>query len=203
LNMEVLGVVLAGGSSSRFGDRDKTVVEVGDEPMVSRAVHTLEPAVDRLVVSCRTEQRGRLESALEDTAGNVSFVYDPVPDTGPAGGLRASVEGADEGVTAVMASDMPLVPSRVIRSLLDELDEGVDCAVPVVGGHPQPLAAVYRTTPLREYLRETDEQAVLSTVNSLNCRTVDAERWGTELFINVNTAKDLTRARNSVCRNGG
>lgn len=60
------GVVLAGGFSTQFGDRDKALATADGDPMLARVVDRLNRIVDEVVVSCRRAQREEFERASAD-----------------------------------------------------------------------------------------------------------------------------------------
>lgn len=144
------GVVLAGGYSRRFGERDKALAEVGGDPMLTRVVSRLGAATDTVVVNCRSEQRAPFERALGAVDPEVRFAVDPVPDEGPLFGLATALETTGAGYVAVAACDMPgLDPDFV--GFLFERARGRDAAVPRLrDGHSKPVQAVYRREAIRE-----------------------------------------------------
>jgi molybdopterin-guanine dinucleotide biosynthesis protein A len=85
---------------------------------------------------------------------------DPAEGRGPlqgiAVGLSATAEHAD--VTFVCATDLPFLHPVFVRRVLAAVDDGVDVALPVARGLPQPMAAAYRTSlaPLAQKLVEAD-----------------------------------------------
>mgnify|MGYP006272774449 CR=1 FL=1 len=144
------GVVLAGGYSTRFEGADKALATVDGRPMLARVVDRLAGVVDRVVVSCRADQRPAFEAALGAVDGTpVEFVLDPEPDGGPLAGLAASLAAVESTYTAVVACDMPFIDPDFV-SVLFERAAGHDAAVPELDdGHLQPTQAVYRADALR------------------------------------------------------
>lgn len=141
-------VVLAGGRSRRFAGGDKSLAELGGEPLVGRVVDRLDPVVDDIVVSCRSAQVSALREVLEG-GPQVRFAPDPVLDRGPVAGMAAGLRAANAPVAAVVACDLPALDSGFVGSLFDDLEGGADAAVPVLEDRRQPLCAVYRCPPAR------------------------------------------------------
>lgn len=134
-------VVLTGGYSCRFGDREKAIAELDGEPLIRRVTERVADAVDEVVINCRREQREGIETALSGLEYRVAV--DPVPGRGPVAGVRTGCRLARGTWTFVTACDMPFLEPVVVRSLFAGVDaEGV---VPHVDGRPRPLAGVYRT----------------------------------------------------------
>ena len=60
-------------------------------------------------------------------------------------GLYSGLRAVATPLATSTACDMPFVSITLLRALLDLADE-YDAVVPVIGGRPEPLHAVYRTT---------------------------------------------------------
>jgi molybdenum cofactor guanylyltransferase len=94
---------------------------------------------------------------LPDLPAGVEVVADPVEGLGPMRGLATGLAALDgRAATAfVCSTDLPFLHPALVRRVLREFaDPEVDVAMPVTGGHRQPLAAGYRTAlaPLVEEL---------------------------------------------------
>ncbi|MXR39954.1 NTP transferase domain-containing protein [Halobaculum sp. WSA2] len=132
--MSRYAVVVAGGRSTRFGDRDKAVADLAGTPMIRRVADRVADATDRLVVNCRSDQREAIEDAMAGYPNPVRYAEDPEPDEGPTAGirtgLRAAEAWADDDGTAdgrdaaafVVACDMPFVDPALVAALFDRLD---------------------------------------------------------------------------------
>jgi len=116
----LLGAVLAGGESRRFGS-PKALARFRGEPLARRAARVLGEVCSRVVVA------GRVDGLEPDP--QVSMVPDRVPGVGPLGGLHAAlvelrdeVGGAtrgDDGDAGVLllGCDMPLVGPTLVRAV--------------------------------------------------------------------------------------
>lgn len=145
------GVVLAGGYSTRFGERDKALAPVDGDPMLVRVVRRLAAVTDTVFVNCRQDQHAAFERTLADAdlSATTEFALDEVPDRGPLAGLETALERVDADLTAVVACDMPWVDPTLLDLLFERVD-GHDAAVPEQpDGQLQPVQAVYRTEPMR------------------------------------------------------
>ena len=83
------GVVVAGGRSTRMGDREKAVVEVAGRPLVARVAEALSAVADELVVNCRPDQRDAIATALQ--GHDPVFAIDEDPDRGPVAGIATGL----------------------------------------------------------------------------------------------------------------
>ncbi len=134
-------VVLAGGRSSRMGE-PKAGLEWHGSTLLRRVAGLVARGVDGPVVVVRAPGQ-----ALPALPSAVEVVEDAVPARGPlegiATGLAALQDRAEHAF--VCSTDLPLLHPAYVRALA-RAGQGVDVALPVVGGHRQPLAACYRTS---------------------------------------------------------
>lgn len=196
------GVIVAGGRSTRFGDVDKATVRVDGVPMIRRVADGLAPAVDELVVNCRRKQRPAFETVLSGL--DVRFAEDPILDRGPVAGLRTGLQATTAEYAAVVACDMPFVPT----SLLDHLfaaSRTNSGAVPEVGSEPQPFPAVVHVRAAQTACTDAfvSRRGRLCDVVDVLGPVVVPERTVTAYadplaLRNINTRADLREARVSV-----
>lgn len=143
------GLVLAGGRSTRFLGGDKALATLGGRPLVCHAAAAVAPAVDELVVNCRSDQRDDLTAALVGVDdAPVRFAVDPVPDEGPVAGLLTGLRHARGRYTAVVGCDQPCLRTATLAGLFDRA-AGTAGAVPTVDGRRAALGGVYRTAAAR------------------------------------------------------
>ena len=148
-------VVIAGGRSTRFGDRDKAVAPLAGTPMVRRVADRLVGPTDRLVVNCRADQREAIADALDGYPNPVRYAEDENPDQGPMAGIRTGLRGVDgwggpDALAFVVACDMPFVDPALVSHLFDRAADH-DAAVPRLDDEWfQTTQAVYRAGPMAD-----------------------------------------------------
>lgn len=189
---EPVGVVLAGGRSSRMG-RDKATLVVGGRTLARRAADLLGRVCPDVVVA----DRGR------GVVPEVRSVADG-PGAGPAAGLLGAARAAPGRALLALACDLPGVPAGLLGELVALARRtGAHLALPRSPRGPEPLAAVYGP----EALAALDERVAageLTLVGLLERRDLRVallegealERFGdlAEVFRNVNTPEDLDPA---------
>lgn len=119
----VAGIVLAAGSSSRFG-ANKLVAEVGGEPIVRRAArHALDAGLAPVIVVLGFEA-GRVGDALQGLG--VTPVVNPSPADGVHSSMQAGVAQVPDDCAAavVILADMPLVTSVMLAGLVARFRKG-------------------------------------------------------------------------------
>lgn len=166
----ILGVVLAGGLSRRFGS-DKALAELGGQTLIARAVDTLSGWCEHVVVAGR------------ETAPAPTLPDWPRAGMGPLAGLAAALRFAqDEGYEAVLSCgvDAAVLPEDLLRLL----SPGPSCLAeqPVIGLWP--LSCV---PALEELLHEEWPHSLYRFAASIGARAVETS----EPVPNINTPADL------------
>ena len=78
----------------------------------------------------------------------VEVVEDARQGRGPLQGLEAGLRAVGDRAAVAYASstDVPLLHPAFVGRVVAEMDDGIDVALPEVGGYRQPLAAAYRVS---------------------------------------------------------
>jgi len=186
----ILGAVLAGGESRRFG-ASKTLSEVGGLPMASWAIKALKDA--GLFVGVISS-----EDDLEGVLG-VPVRPDLEPGKGPVGGLLTALAWAKErkhtGVF-LLGCDMPLVSVGVVSELLSKMD--ASAAIIPIGLHgAEPLCGFYSLSCFQAVRRVLDSRdnsmhRLLELIQVKEVQLVDTDgvMGPGEAFFNVNTREE-------------
>jgi molybdenum cofactor cytidylyltransferase len=139
--LRVAGVLLAAGTSSRFGDANKLLAPLDGEPLVRHAARTLVEAGLDPLVAVVGHQHDQVAAALDGLGFTV--VTNPLYDDGQATSVRRGVEALDgEAVDAVVFAlgDMPAVDPESVRALVRVYRTGewttLAAAVEGVRGNP-------------------------------------------------------------------
>ncbi len=147
--MSLLGAILAGGGSRRFGS-PKTLARLHGKPLWRVAAERLAPVCDDVVAV--VNHPGVAQAVALET------LPDRRPLLGPLGGIDAALARARRGGQAgalVLAVDMPWVETAALRSLADAWREHrrvcLPRAGPPFGFHP--LCGVYPNTTLGPLVR--------------------------------------------------
>ena len=192
---DCLAVIMAGGDSQRMG-RDKASLVLGEQTLMQRVAEIMQVVFPQVVVSVRTP---RADVALPQ-------VCDAFSDVGPLAGLCAGLDYASQnGVPWIfaVATDMPFVRPALIEQLAN-YRSGVDAVVPLVDGHPQPLAAFYSIDALpavralatgegKRSLRAALERLQVAYVHAADLIAADP---GLGSFVDLDTPEDLAKAKN-------
>jgi molybdopterin-guanine dinucleotide biosynthesis protein A len=188
----VVGVVLAGGRSVRFGG-EKAVALLGGRPLLVWAVERLRSVCAEVAVNVRpgTEAEAVARS-LE-----LPVLYDEPGDaTGPLAGVKAGLiwaEARGARSLAVSPCDAPLLPDDLYVRLLEVA--GGDAAMAHTRDGRQPLCALWPVAALptvRAALADGAHPPTWQVLERLGARKVSFD--APEAFANINTRDDLAAA---------
>lgn len=168
--MKILGAILAGGKSSRFGS-DKAVAWVHGKPLMQHAIDGLTPQVDA-IISCGY------------TWPDVEMIADqPEPGLGPLGGLNAALAIAAErqfdSVLSVSVDSFP-IPDDLATLLTKTAPCYVDNHY-TIGNWPASLASA-----LDNHL-EQGHRSMMSWIEKCNATAILGD-WD---ILNINSIRDL------------
>jgi len=180
----VAGVLLAAGTSTRYGEDNKLLQRLDGEPIVRHAARTLVAAdLDRVVVVVG-HGADRVREAVADLP--VAVVDNPEYDRGMGTSVRRGVESIDDADAAVFGlGDMPLVAPATVDRLVEAFRAGAGDPLaasydgergnPVLFGrrHFSALAEVDGDTGGRDLLRTAPDAALVATDDPGVRRDVD------------------------------
>jgi len=148
--MAVHGVVVAGGSSKRFG-RNKLVELVNGSELRHHAISAAASSCETLIV---------VGFELESTYPNVTVIREDPPGSGPFAAVAAGVAALQpepHDVIVALAGDL-VSPGEAIPLLIDALETSSADAAVILDAHHrrQPLLACYRASALLTLFASTD-----------------------------------------------
>jgi molybdenum cofactor guanylyltransferase len=186
---DVVGLVLAGGRSVRFGG-EKAVALLDGRPLLAWAAERLNNVCRSVAVNVRAET----EAEAAAKALGFPTLYDEQGDAlGPLAGVKVGLMWAEEqgaSTLAVSPCDAPLLPDDLYVRLLEQAEGGAALAETSDGR--QPLCALWPVTALpavRAALANGAHPPTWQMLERLGARKVMFER--PEAFANINTRDDL------------
>ena len=192
--MKIVGTVLAGGLSTRMNGPEKTLLAIGNTPLIERVVGRFAEQIAPLIISANGDP-ARFDwlklPVISDTIEGFA---------GPLAGVLASMRWATEHTNAEavlsVAADTPFFPLNYSQKMLENaqpdtirLANSNNRRHPVFGLWPVGLA-----DQLEEFLAAGDRKVMMFVEQYANeliefpCADVDP-------FFNVNSPDDLIKAK--------
>ncbi len=195
----ILGVILAGGQSSRMGGGDKCLLSLGGRPILAHVIDRLRPQVDGLALN-----------ANGDPERFAAFGLPVLPDSvggfpGPLAGVLAGMDwAAGQGAEAIVtaAADTPFFPDDLVRALRTATVAGdTPLAMAMTPGEDGRLdrhpTFGYWPVDLRDDLRAAladGLRKVVAWTEPQGCARAVFHDRVPDPFFNVNTPEDLAAA---------
>ena len=196
--MQIAGLILAGGRSSRMGGTDKTLLPLFGRPLIRQVLERLQPQASPVVINTNA-----------DPSHFASLGVDIIADTiagyqGPLAGILAGLEWAASkpGITHLLsvAGDTPFFPLDLARQLAARAAGRI--AVAASNGRVHPTFALWPVSlrdALAAFLESGDTRRVMTFIEQAGPDVVDfkAEQRGAKTvdpFFNINTPDDLAEA---------
>lgn len=193
----VVGVLLAGGLSRRFGGGDKCLIELSGKSLLERVFERARPQVDDMFLNADGDA-----SRFPDLGLEVSPDIAPGA-VGPLAGVLTAMTWALLNANAVtwvatFATDTPFFPLDLIARLKNAAErDGADIAIARSGGRAHPVFALWSMALIKDLhhgVFEQRERKVMAWAERHKVVFVDFEAEPFDPFFNVNTPDDLKAA---------
>lgn len=188
--MEVTGIILAGGKSSRMGT-DKGLQELSGKPLIYYAIQSLSELCNTIIISTSSDAYQSF---------GYKTVADEIPGIGPMGGIYSALKQSKTEKNLVLSCDLPFVSKELLSFILKN-SEGYQVAVPWQGNqHYEPLCGFYHLSILEQislYIQNNNYKLpdIFEEI-SINRLVINkkSDFYTEELFLNVNSKHDLAIA---------
>jgi molybdopterin-guanine dinucleotide biosynthesis protein A len=178
--MNITGVILAGGKSSRMG-KDKGLIEINQVPMVCFAIDALSKVTPLIYISANNPDYEQFSLPL---------IPDLIPGIGPIGGLQATLSQIKTSHILALSADMPLITPRILQILSDHCKPDSEAIVARHKDKTEPLCAVYSVsilTRVNKQIEKTD-YSLHNLIELLATEFIDfPTEAGIDPFVNINT----------------
>ena len=112
----IVGIVLAGGRSSRMGGNDKCLQPLGGKPMLAHVLARLRPQVSEILVSTNSDRFAGF--GMPVVADNVSGFQGPLAGV-EAGLAWVAVNCPHVAWAVTVPGDTPFIPADLVRRLAE------------------------------------------------------------------------------------
>ena len=195
-NSRILGVVLAGGLSSRMGRCKTQLPHPRGGTFLRHAVSELQRCCNEVAVSLNADQGRTINESMETGHDSITILTDEVDQRGPAEGLRLAIQHAMATTCTgvlIVPVDLPYLPAHELQVLTDTFADQPDQIVAGVGEKTpwriEPLVSVYPVTlqPHIERLVSSDKRSLYRFIEKYPYQAV---RLSARALTNVNQPTD-------------
>jgi len=185
--MQISGLILAGGRSSRMQGNDKGLLNLLDRPMIEHVIQRLEPQVSQILISANRHieqyQKYGYEVLLDD--------YDDY--RGPLAGMSRGLLKSDSEYLLTVPCDGPFLPLDLARRMLKLAQkEGAKAILVFDGQYKQPTYNLLHKDLLPQIVQslQQDENKLGKWLMDHGALKLDCSEQKSA-FININTPADL------------
>jgi molybdopterin-guanine dinucleotide biosynthesis protein A len=174
----IVGLVLAGGRSSRMGE-DKAMLRIDGRSLLERTLAALRAAgAERVAIS----------------GSRAGGIPDRWPGAGPVGGIASAIEGLPDGEWLVVPVDMPWLGNEVLAPLLASRTN----AATHWQDHPLPMRLTMNPSTrdvLADFMTRTGPGCSVSALQQrLGATTLPVDGLDTRWLLNCNTPDEWREA---------
>ena len=196
----MVGLVLAGGLSTRMEGQDKCLLELGGKTLLQRAADKLSAQVGKVAINANSQDAGYQQTGLPVLPDSISGYAGPL--AGVLVGLNwAHSEGADHVIT--VAADTPFFPDDLVdvmqSALINQTGKIAIAETPNTEGRffNHPTFGLWPTA-LRNDLRDALENGVRKVMQWVQTHGVVKATFTADPFdpfFNVNRPEDYLKAQ--------
>ena len=194
----ILGTVLAGGKSQRFGE-DKSQVKLGDKLLIDYILsEVIEEFNEILLVS---------NSSIDfKHSENISVIEDIKKNLGPLGGVLTAMKwikdnNKDYKWISTFPADTPFFKRSILQKFLQDIQPEESKLFFIKSNNTRHNIFGIWSIDLMDKLEEDlnkGERKVELWANSIGVKTINIEFQNEDPFFNINTKEDLEKAKDRL-----
>lgn len=166
--------------------KDKALIELDDQTLLSRAVDFCTTCCDEVLISSDSEAH---------KVDGIITIADEIKDCGPMGGIYSCLKESSNDWNFVLSVDVPYVEQEFVQALLKETND-FEAVIPLHHGKKEPLIALYNKNILTEIeqLLNAESFKMHFLLERLQTHFFDASGFLEKypaLFHNLNSPEDL------------
>ena len=193
--MDITGIILAGGKSSRLG-YPKYEVILNGKNLLEIAISKLQTICQQIIVVSKDSEIATLPTVARNDA--VSSVIEQSKEFHPLIGITEGLKSSSNEANIILACDMPFVRPETLAAL-------IDCPAEIClyryKGRAEPLLGFYKKsclTKIEHESRGTSREArLIDILSKCNLEYIDIADECPD-FLNINTEEDLIDAEKRV-----
>ena len=190
----VLGVVLAGGKSQRFGE-DKSQVKLGDKILIDYILSEIIDEFNEVLVVSNNSINFRKSK-------KISLIQDFKKDLGPLGGVLTAMKwvkdnNKDYQWISTFPVDTPFFKNQILKDFLKNINQDEDKLFFIKSNNTRHNIFGIWSIDLIHKLEEDltrGERKVEFWANSIGVKNIEMEFDNKDPFFNINTKEDLKKA---------
>jgi len=190
----ILGVVLAGGKSQRFGE-DKCQVKLGDKLLIDYILSEIIDAFKEVLLISNNKIK-------YNNSNKISLVEDTKRGLGPLGGILTAMKWIRQNNKnykwiSTFPSDTPFFKKKILNNFLEEIKDYEGKLFFINSNNTRHNIFGLWSIDLLERLEkdlDNGERKVEMWANKIGVKSINMKFENKDPFFNINTKEDLTKA---------
>jgi len=194
----ILGTVLAGGKSQRFGE-DKSQVKLDGKLLIDYILSEIIDEFKEILIVSNSQIKFK-------NSENISLIGDLKKDQGPLGGVLSAMKWAKEKNKdykwiSTFPVDTPFFKKEILQNFLHEINLEESKLFFIKSNNTRHNIFGIWSIDLMEKLEEdlsNGERKVEVWANSVGVKVINMEFLNKDPFFNINTKDDLEKAKQKI-----
>ena len=191
----ILGVVLAGGKSQRFGE-DKCQVKLGDKLLIDYILSEIIDEFKEVLLISNNKIK-------YNNSNKISLVEDTKRGLGPLGGILTAMKWIKENNRSykwisTFPSDTPFFKKKILNNFLEEI-KGYEGKLFFINSNDtrHNIFGLWSIDLLESLEKDLDngERKVEMWANKIGVKSINMKFENKDPFFNINTKEDLIKAK--------
>ena len=194
----ILGTVLAGGKSQRFGE-DKSQVKLDGKLLIDHILNEIINEFKEILIVSNNPINFK-------HSDNISMIADLKKDQGPLGGILSAMKWVKESNKdykwiSTFPVDTPFFKKEILQSFLSEINLDESKLFFIKSNNTRHNIFGIWSIDLMDKLEEdlnNGERKVELWANSVGVKVIDMEFLNEDPFFNINSKEDLEKAKKKI-----
>ncbi|RPG96970.1 MAG: molybdenum cofactor guanylyltransferase [Candidatus Pelagibacter sp. TMED239] len=194
----ILGTVLAGGKSQRFGE-DKSQVKLDGKVLIDYILNEISDEFKEILIVSNNKIKFK-------NSDNISIIGDLKKDQGPLGGVLSAMKwikekNKDYKWISTFPVDTPFFKKEILQNFLREINLEESNLFFIKSNNTRHNIFGIWSIDLMEKLEEdlnNGERKVELWANSVGVKVINMEFINEDPFFNINTKDDLEKAKEKI-----
>ena len=190
----ILGVVLAGGKSQRFGE-DKCQVKLGDKLLIDYILSEIVDEFKEVLLISNNKIK-------YNHSNKISLVEDTKKGLGPLGGILTAMKWIRQNnksykLISTFPSDTPFFKKQILNNFIEEI-KSYEGKLFFINSNDtrHNIFGLWSIDLLERFEKDLDngERKVEMWANKIGVKSINMKFENKDPFFNINTKEDLTKA---------
>ncbi len=183
MKMDITGVVLAGGESSRMGE-EKSLMQFRKQQLINFSISALQPYCSEILISSSKDIHQKFSCRI---------IADEFQKIGPIAGIHSALKNSKTDYIIILPCDSPMVKPQFVQYLISQIEENDKAIVPQYQENKEPLFSIYHKSILAvvESQISNRDYRLTHLLDQVKAKVIEVT--DRSCFVNINTPEDFSK----------